>query len=97
MTSKFNFYLGAAIAAWLLAAMIVIAELFAPFKDALKAAFTHHWLGKLVIVGIAFFVFAYLMREKKAIAGITDEKAAWYSVLGSLLVILAFFVVEFIA
>ncbi|MBS3068727.1 hypothetical protein J4450_08535 [Candidatus Micrarchaeota archaeon] len=93
---KFNFYNGATISAWLLAVLVIVAELVAPFKDALKNVFTHHWIGKVVLVFIAFFVFAFLFKDKKSLFGMSDEKAAWYSTLGSLAIILLFYVYEFV-
>ncbi len=91
---KWNFYIGAAVSSWLLTLMIIAGELFSPFKDILKNAFTHHWIGKIIITMIAFFAVAYFMRNKKSIAGYRDDKAAWYSVVGSLAVIFAFFALE---
>ena len=92
---KLNFYLGATVSAWVLAAMVILAELVAPFKDALKNTFSHHWIGKVVIVLAAFLLFSFLLKDKKSIAGVADEKAAWYSTLGSLAVILLFYIMEF--
>ncbi len=96
MVGKFNFYNGATISAWLLAILVIVAELVAPFKDALKNTFTHHWIGKTVIVLAAFLLFSYLFKDKKSMAGMADEKAAWYSTIGSLGVILLFYVYEFV-
>lgn len=89
---KFSFYLGAAVAGWLLAILVIAAELFAPLKDTLKAIFGHHWVGKAVIVAIAFIVFGFLLARRESAS---SEKIAWYSVLGSLAVILLFYVAEF--
>ncbi len=95
MMKKFNFYLGAAVSAWLLAVLVIVAELIIPFKAFLKSTFIHHWIGKAVIITAAYFLFGYLLREKDSIGKYSDEDAAWYSVLGSLLVIFLFYVIEF--
>ena len=55
--AKFNFYLGAAASAWLLTVLVVIAELVEPFKNFLKATFSHHWIGKTVMITFSFFIF----------------------------------------
>ena len=93
---KFNHYLGAAVAAWLLAIMVVVAELFAPFKDFLIATFSHHWIGKAVIVALAFVIGGFLLGGKNPISKYSSEDVAWYSTLGGLAAILAFYVFEFI-
>ncbi|MBI2658407.1 hypothetical protein HYX08_06980 [Candidatus Woesearchaeota archaeon] len=94
--AKFNFYLGAAASAWLLAIMVITAELIAPFKNLLKALFTHHWIGKAVIVTTAFLVFGLLLRGKEQIGNFPDGKISWYSMLGSLIAIFLFFAAEFL-
>jgi len=94
--AKFNFYLGAAASAWLLTVLVVIAELVEPFKNFLKATFSHHWIGKAVMITFAFLVFGFLLRNKKSIGKFSDDKLAWYSMLGSLIVIFLFFVIEFL-
>lgn len=92
---KFNFYLGAASSAWLLVALVVIAEIAEPFKNFLKGTFTHHWIGKAVLATIAFLLFGFLFKGKTSIGNIADEKLAWYSAIGSLLAIFLFFIVDF--
>ena len=89
--TKFNFYLGGSVSAWLLTILIITAELFAPFKAFLKSTFTHHWIGKAVIITLAFIISGFLMREKE-----TNEKVAWYSTLSSLLIIFLFYIIEFL-
>lgn len=91
MRKKFNFCLGAAASSWLLAIMVMAAELYAPFKALLAAVFAHHWIGKAALTAAAFVVFGFLLKERK-----TDERLAWRSILGSLAVIFAFYVLEFI-
>ncbi len=93
--TKFNYYFGATASAWLLAILVIAAELFAPFKDFLKNMFSHHWIGKAILIILAFVVFGFLMKNKDSTGNISDDKLAWYSVLGSLLVILLFFMIEF--
>lgn len=94
--SKFSFYNGLTFSAWLLTIMVIASELFAPFKDLLKTLFTHHWVGKGVIITVAFILFGFLLREKESIGSMSSEKAAWYSTLASLIVILLFFIIEFL-
>ncbi|HIG93401.1 TPA: hypothetical protein HA242_05035 [Candidatus Woesearchaeota archaeon] len=93
---RFNYSLGAAASAWLLAILVIVAELAEPFKTFLKDTFSHHWIGKAVIIFLAFALFGFLLRDKDAIRKIPAEKLAWYSLLGSLGVILLFFVIEFL-
>lgn len=92
MKRKFNFYLGAAVSAWLLAIMVITGELAAPFKALLQTLFGHHWIGKAVIVALVFAAVTFLVREKKP-----HEKLAWYSAVGSMAVIFLFYVIEFFA
>ncbi len=93
---KFNHYLGVTAASWLLAMLVIAAELYSPFKDILKATFGHHWIGKVVLVAAAFIAFGLLVKEKKTIWGQPANKFAWNSVRGSLIVILLFYILEFI-
>lgn len=93
--TKFNFYFGAAASAWLLAILVIAAELIEPFKNFLKATFIHHWIGKGVIITIAFLLSGFLLRNKDSIGTFSDGKIAWYSMLGSLIAIFLFFIMEF--
>lgn len=95
MTKKFNFYLGAAASSWLLAVLVIAAELSEPFKTLLKTIFTHHWIGKAVIITLAFIAFGFVLPEKKSRN--QDKDVAWYSVLGSLIIIFLFYVIKFFA
>lgn len=95
MMKKFNFYLGAAVSAWLLAILVIVAELAGPFKTLLKTTFSHHWIGKAVIITLAFILFGFLLKERNSIGKFSDDDVAWYSVLGSLIVIFLFYVIEF--
>lgn len=92
---KPNFFLGATASAWLLAIMVVVAELFGPFKDALKNIFGHHWIGKGIIVLVVFFAASFLLSQKKSVAGFSDKSLAWNSTVACLAVILLFFAAEF--
>ena len=93
--AKFNFYLGAAASAWLLTILIVVAELYEPFKNLLKSTVSHHWIGKAVLITVAFLAFGFALRDKSSVGNFSDENLAWYSMLGSLIVIFLFFVIEF--
>jgi len=95
---KFNAYAGMIASSWLLAAMVVASELAPSFKQALASAFSHHWIGKGVLTALAFVIigFAFASNAGK-IAGKRQEDAAWWSALGSLVVIIAFFVFEFVS
>ena len=94
--TKFNFYLGAAASAWLLVILVIVAELMEPFKNLLKDIFSHHWIGKGVLITLIFLAFGFLLRNKKSIGNIKDDKLSWYSMLGSLIVIFLFFIIEFL-
>ena len=68
-------------------------ELFAPLKNWLKAAFTHHWLGKSAL-SIILFVLIFILRSftpaspeqvRRAILS-----AAWWSVLSAVAMTLFF-------
>ena len=90
----FNFYLGASASAWLLTIMVILSELFEPFKESLKETFSHHWIGKLVIITIAFFALGFLVKED-SIKKISNDKFAWRSIIGSLIIIILFFIFEY--
>ena len=95
--ARFNFYLGAGTSALLLAIMVIAAELVGSFKTILKTTFTHHWIGKLVIITLAFIAIGLLYKDKNSIGRFSDESIGWYSVIGSIVLIFLFFIVEFIA
>jgi len=79
-------------------ALTVFADLFLPFKDYLKAAFTHHWVGKGVIAAISFVVIYAL-----ALASASGDKEenlpvflkilSWTAILGTV-IIFGFFLYE---
>lgn len=97
MMARFNFYFGAAAGSVLLAVMVIAGELFAPFKVLLKNIFYHHWLGKLAITSIAFFLVSFLYKDKIYVGKYSDENAAWYSLLSSIVAIFAFYVIHYFA
>ena len=94
--AKFNFYLGTAASSWLLVILVISAELFEPFKNLLKAVFTHHWIGKAVLTAVIFLVAGFAFGSKKLPWKVSDDKIAWHSVIGSLIIILLFFIMEFV-
>ncbi len=93
--TKLNLYLGAAASSWALAILVIAAELSAGLKGLLASAFTHHWIGKAVLVALVFILSSYLLRNRKTSA--KDEAVAWYSAIGSLAVIFIFYLIEFFA
>lgn len=86
---KFNYTLGTTVSAWVLAALVVIAQLSPAFKSLLAAVFTHHWIAKAVLITVVFVVAGCIDRN-------VSEKKAWYSIVGSLVAIGLFFVVEYV-
>jgi hypothetical protein len=92
---KFNFYNAAFAASTLLAVLVIATELAKPFKLFLASIFSHHWIGKVVLITIAFVIigFAY---EKDKLFGIDSEKVSWYSVLGSIILIFLFYIIHFL-
>ena len=91
---RFSFYNGAFAAAVLLAVLVIAAELAKPFKDFLASIFTHHWIGKAVLTAAAFLIVGYVYKQDN-VFGVKSEKASWYATLGSLAVILLFYVLHF--
>ena len=88
--SKFNFFGGIAASSWLLALLVIGAELFPPLKEALASAFSHHWIGKGAIIAIAFLLFGFLLKNKAV-----SERIGINSARASLLIIFLFYVIEF--
>ena len=91
---KFNFHAGAAAASVLLALLVIIAELAAPFKAFLASVFGHHWIGKAVLISIVFIVVGFLYK-KESIFGVKNEKLSWYGTLGSLAAIFLFYLAHY--
>lgn len=92
MKNSFNVYKGAATSSWLLAILVIAAELIPVFKDFLKATFSHHWVAKAVLITILFLIVGFLTKDH---VSKNDEKIAWQSIIGSLIVIFAFFIFEY--
>ncbi len=90
----FNFSYGAMASAWLLTLLVVGAELLEPLKKLLASIFWHHWVGKGILIAITFVVVGYLSR-RKSFWNISADDAAWYSVLGSMIIIFLFYLLEF--
>ncbi len=93
---KFNFYNGAFAASVLLAVLVIGAELAKPFKSFLGSIFSHHWIGKAVLIAIAFVIFGFLYKKDK-VFGVKSEKISWYSTLGCLAVIFLFYIYHFLS
>ena len=92
---EFNFYNGAFAASTLLMIFVIAAELVESFKTFLGNVFGHHWIGKAVLVTIAFLLFGFVYKKDK-IFNIKSEKISWYSTLGSLVIILFFYITAFL-
>ena len=93
---KFNHYNGTFAASTLLAALVIAAELYAPFKTFLASVFTHHWIAKAVLVAAAFIIVGFAYKQNK-LFGIEDGKIAWYSTLANLAIILLFYIFHYVA
>ena len=92
---KFSFYAGAGVSAWVLALAVIAAGLYAPFKALLASVFSHHWIGKTVLV-IAFFLIAgFVFKGKNTFLRWPVGDFAWKSTLASLALIFLFFLIEF--
>lgn len=93
---KFNFYNGAFAASTLLAVLVIAAELAKPFKAFLGSVFGHHWIGKAVLIAIAFIIVGFVYK-KDELFGIDSEKISWYSTLGCLVIIFLFYIYHFLS
>ena len=91
---KFNFYAGGIGASWILTLSVILAELVEPFKDFLTSTFTHHWIGKIVLVAIMFLIFGFIYKEKKMF-GKNIGYVAWKSITWSLNLIFLFYLVYY--
>ncbi len=79
-------------------AITITADLYLPLKGWLKNVFSHHWVGKSILAGVVFLLFAVLSWpfSKRA----DDEKITkalillnWLLIIGSL-AIFGFFIYE---
>ena len=89
---KFNFYAGGFVASSLLTILVILAELSSSFKEVLTSIFTHHWIGKLIIITIAFVISGFAYKKNK-IFGKDIGKVSWYSVVWGLDIIFLFYVI----
>lgn len=48
--------LGLLVASWILTLLVFASELIPSVASGLKATFTHHWIGKIVITYTIFFI-----------------------------------------
>ena len=94
---RFNFFVGAAVAAVVLALLVVFAELIGPFKSFLATLFSHHWIGKAVIMPVAFLVAGFVAKEGKKDSVALAKNVTWYGCLGSLGAMLVFYILYFVA
>ena len=92
MKRKFNFYLGASVSSWVLTLLIIATEFSTSFKTTLASTFSHHWIGKAVITALIFFILGYVFRQSEKYS---TDRIAWYSVVGSLIIISLFYTVVF--
>ncbi len=93
---KFNGHAGTFAASLVLTILVVAAELVPFVKTFLAAVFTHHWIGKAVIISLAFIAVGFGYQKKK-IFNVQYEKISWYGVLGSLAIIFLFYIIHYIA
>ena len=88
------FLISASLTAILIAVMVIVGQLHAPFKAWLAATFYHHWLGKgalakiLFIVGGVILSFVAPKSDRAQTAAV--RALTWISIL-SALIIIAFF------
>lgn len=94
MKMKFDLYLGAMTSALTLVVLVIAAELAEPLKEILKILFWHHWIGKGIIVYLVFLVSGLIGGSRKY-SNYSNDRIAWYSVLGSLALIFAFYLLEY--
>ena len=71
--------LGSIAASIVVAVLTIGGEEWAPLKNALKSAFTHHWLGKSVI-SVAVFGVVFLLTAWKPSDIQKTARALWYAV-----------------
>ncbi len=83
-----------------IAVITIAADLFIPLKDWLKAAFTHHWIGKsilsLSIFIVLFFIFYFIPSKSTQTTEKLDKSLNnlyWSSIVSSL-IIFVFFIWE---
>lgn len=91
----YAFILGAIISIIFVTIITILADLYLPLKDFLKAVFAHHWIGK-GILAIAIFLIAALLINLTSY-NIDDKKILkrlstllWISIISSLILMLFF-------
>ncbi len=94
MKIKFDLYLGATASALMLAVLVIAAELADPLKEILRTLFWHHWVGKGILVTLVFLSSGLIGGSRKY-SNYSNDSIAWYSVLGSLALIFAFYLLEY--
>ena len=91
----FNFYNAAFFASSLLAILVITAELISPFKTFLATIFSHHWIGKAVIITITFLILGFVYK-KDSLFGVKSEVISWYTIIISFIVIFIFYLVQYL-
>ena len=76
--------LGSIAASIVLAILTIGGEEWAPLKDALKNAFTHHWLGKSVVSAAVFGV-VFLLTAWQPSDVQRTVRALWYAIVAAAL------------
>src|SRR3989344_662605 len=71
--------LGSVAASIVLAVVTIGGEEWAPLKDTLKSAFTHHWLGKSVVSAAVFGV-VFLLTAWQPSDVERTVRALWYAI-----------------
>ncbi|HLD13017.1 MAG TPA: hypothetical protein VJB87_05520 [Candidatus Nanoarchaeia archaeon] len=84
---SFNYTLAASISGWLLTIMVLISELYEPFKTLLANTFTHHWVGKIIIT-LAVYIIIGMFTKK-------DYAHAYRDNITSMSIILLFYVIHY--
>lgn len=64
---RFNYHAGMIASSTVLTLSVITAELIEPFKKLLGSIFSHHWIGKLVLVIAAFFIIGFFYKGDKII------------------------------
>lgn len=91
-----SIFYAAAITAVFIAAITIFGELYAPLKDWLKTAFSHHWIGKGVLSAALFVVLSiiFLFKTRSDNSLLRSAKTAFWFSIASSLAILIFYCYE---
>ena len=87
---KFNQYKAITFSSILLAILVIASELSESFKNTLKTLFSHHWVGKAIIISAVFIIVGFAYKNKNSIK---DEKNAWRAAIASMIIIFLFFII----